>query len=137
MLLPKRVKHRKWHQLRRQGKGVASRLVTIAYGTYALRSDSYGWITSRQIEAARKVLTRFVKKGGRIWIRIFPDRPITKKSNEVPMGGGKGTPEQFVCTIKPGSVLFEMEGIAESSAKEALESAGFKLPVKTTFIKSE
>lgn len=135
MLLPKKVKHRKWHKPRHRNEGIATRLSTVAFGSYGLKSITHGWITSRQIEAARRVLTRYVKRGGKIWIRIFPDRPVTKKGNEVPMGGGKGSPDHYVCTIKPGSVLFEMEGIPEDKAAEALISAGHKLPVKAKFVK--
>ncbi len=135
MLLPKKVKHRKWHKPRRRNKGVATRLTTIAFGTYAYRAETHGWVSSRQIEAARRVLTRYVKRGGKIWIRVFPDRPVTKKGSEVPMGGGKGSPDYYVCTVKPGTVLFEMSGISESSAKEALESVGYKLPLQGRFVK--
>jgi len=135
MLLPKKVKHRKWHKPRRRNKGVATRTNTIAFGTYALKSDGHAWISSRQIESARRVLTRYVRRGGKIWIRIFPDRPVTKKGNEVPMGGGKGAPDHFVATIKPGTVMFEMAGIPEDKAKEALSLAAYKLPCKAKFVK--
>ena len=135
MLLPKKVKHRKWHKLRRRNKGVASRINTVAFGDYGLCAQSHSWITSRQIESARKVLTRYVRRGGKIWIRIFPDRPVTKKGNEVPMGGGKGAPDHYVCTVKPGTVMFEMVGISEEKAKEALDLAAYKLPLKAKFVK--
>jgi large subunit ribosomal protein L16 len=135
MLLPKKVKHRKWHKGRRRNQGVATRLTTVAFGSYGWRAETYGWLSSRQIEAARRVLTRYVKRGGKIWIRVFPDRPVTKKGSEVPMGGGKGSPEYYVCTVKPGTVLFEMDGITEASAKEALEAAGYKLPLKGRFVR--
>ena len=135
MLLPKKVKHRKWHKLRRRAKGVATRTNHVSFGSFGITSTEHGWVTSRQIEAARRVLTRFVRRGGKVWIRVFPDRPVTKKGNEVPMGGGKGSPDQYVCTIKPGTVLFEMDGIPEKSAAQALEEAGHKLPVKTKFVK--
>ncbi len=134
MLLPKKVKHRKWHKPRRRNKGIASRAVTVAFGSFGLRAETHGWVSSRQIEAARRVMTRYVKRGGKIWIRVFPDRPVTKKGSEVPMGGGKGSPDYYVCTIKPGTVLFEMSGITETSAKEALEAAGYKLPIKARFV---
>lgn len=137
MLLPKKVKHRKWHKLRRRNKGVASRTNTVAFGDYGLCAQSHAWVTSRQIESARKVLTRYVKRGGKIWIRIFPDRPVTKKGNELPMGGGKGAPDHYVYTVKPGTVMFEMVGIPEDKAQEALESAGYKLPAKTKFVKKK
>jgi len=135
MLLPKKVKHRKWHKPRHRAKGIATRLLSVSFGNFGLVAMTRGWITSRQIEAARRVMTRYVKRGGKIWIRIFPDRPVTKKGNEVPMGGGKGSPDHYVCTIKPGTVLFEMDGITEESAHEAMISAGQKLPVKVRFVK--
>jgi large subunit ribosomal protein L16 len=135
MLLPKKVKHRKWHKPRRRDKGVATRINSIAFGSFGLVSETHGWITSRQIEATRRVLTRYVRRGGKVWIRIFPDRPVTKKGNEVPMGGGKGAPDHYVATIKPGTVMFEMEGISDAKAKEALDLSAYKLPVKARFIK--
>ncbi|HAZ28436.1 MAG TPA: 50S ribosomal protein L16 [Candidatus Magasanikbacteria bacterium] len=134
MLLPKKVKHRKWHKLRRRGQGVATRFTSVAFGDFGLSAQSHGWVTSRQIEAARRVLTRYVRRGGKVWIRIFPDRPITKKGNELPMGGGKGAPEQYVCTIKPGSIMFEIGGISPKNATEALKLAGHKLSVKSKVV---
>lgn len=131
MLLPKKVKHRKWHKPRRMNKGTASRTNTVAFGDYGLVAQSHAWVSSRQIESARRVMTRYVRRGGKIWIRIFPDRPVTKKGSEVPMGGGKGAPDHYVCTVKPGTVLFEMSGIPEDQAKEALQLAGYKMPLKT------
>ncbi|HOX60945.1 MAG TPA: 50S ribosomal protein L16 [Candidatus Magasanikbacteria bacterium] len=135
MLLPKKVKHRKWHAPRRNNLGVATRALSLAYGSFGLKAVEPGWVNSRELEAGRRVLTRYVKKGGKIWIRVFPDRPVTKKGNEVPMGGGKGSPDHYVCTIKPGAILFEMEGVPESAAKEALLSAAYKICVKTVYIK--
>lgn len=135
MLLPKKVKHRKWHKPRRLNKGVATRTNSVAFGSFGLKADTHTWITSRQIEAARRVLTRYVRRGGKIWIRIFPDRPVTKKGNELPMGGGKGAPDRYVATVKPGTVLFEMEGIPEDKAREALMMASYKLPCKSKFVK--
>ncbi|MEK7624093.1 MAG: 50S ribosomal protein L16 [Patescibacteria group bacterium] len=135
MLLPKKVKHRKWHYPRRPNQGVATRLNTVAFGSFALKSLDHGWLSSREIEAARRVLTRYVKRGGKIWIRVFPDRPITKKGNELPMGGGKGSPDHFVATVKPGTVLFEMDGMPESAASEALNAARYKLSVQSKFVK--
>ncbi len=134
MLLPKKVKHRKWQKGRRRNHGVATRNNFIAFGQFGLKSMTEGWISSRQIEAARRVLTRYVKRGGKIWIRVFPDRPVTKKGNEVPMGGGKGSPDHYVAPIKPGTVMFEMGGITRESAKEAMDLAGYKLGVITKFI---
>lgn len=135
MLLPKKVKHRKWHYPRRANHGVATRMSTLAFGSFGLRALGHAWLSSREIEAARRVLTRYVKRGGKIWIRVFPDRPITKKGNELPMGGGKGSPDHYVCTVKPGNVLFEMDGITETLAKEALVAAKYKLSVMAKFVK--
>jgi len=135
MLIPKKVKHRKWHKPRRKNKGVATRTNAVAFGGYGLKSLSHGWVSSRQIEASRRVLTRYVRRGGKIWIRIFPDRPVTKKGSEVPMGGGKGTPDHYVATVKPGTVMFEMGGLTEEQAREALEKARYKLSVKAKFVK--
>lgn len=134
MLLPKKVKHRKWHKPRRMNKGTATRINTIAFGEYAVVAQTHSWVSSRQIESARRVMTRYVRRGGKIWIRIFPDRPVTKKGSEVPMGGGKGAPDHYVCTVKPGTVLFEMGGIPEEQAREALKLASYKLPLKTRIV---
>lgn len=137
MLLPKRVKHRKWHKPRHRASGIASRNNALAFGAYGLMTEDFGWVTSRQLEAARRVLTRYVRRGGKIWTRVFPDRPVTKKGNEVPMGGGKGSPDHYVATVKPGTVLLEMDGILEKDAHEALVLAGHKLPVHGKFIKKD
>lgn len=134
MLLPKKVKHRKWHKLRRRNKGIATRTNTVAFGSYGLVATTHAWITSRQIEAARRVVTRYIRRQGKMWIRIFPDRPVTKKGSEVPMGGGKGAPDHYVITVKPGTVMFEMEGVPEETARQALLLAGYKLPVKVRFV---
>lgn len=134
MLLPKKVKHRKWHKGRKRNKGVATRLTSLDFGDYGLKSEDHYWISSRQIESARRVLTRYVRRGGKIWIRIFPDKPVTKKGNEVPMGGGKGAPDHYIAIVKPGTVLFEMVGVPRESAKEAMEMAAYKLGMKTRFI---
>lgn len=137
MLLPKKVQHRKWHKGRRRNKGVATRTATIAFGDCGLKSMEHGWVTSRQLEAVRRVLTRYVRRGGKVWIRVFPDKPVTKKGNETPMGGGKGAPDHYVAVVKPGTVLFEMVGVAAESAKEAMHLAGYKLGVKTRFVESD
>jgi len=137
MLLPKKVKHRKWHKGRRKMQGIASRINKVSFGDYGLKSEGYGWVTSRQIEATRRVLTRYVRKTGKLWIRIFPDKPVTKKGNEVPMGSGKGAPDHYVAIIKPGTVIFEIAGIPVDQAKEAFRLAGHKLPVKTKFAKKQ
>ncbi len=133
MLLPKKVKHRKWHKGRRRDKGVATRAARLAFGDYGLKSQEHGWVTSQQIESARRVLTRYVRRGGKVWIRIFPDKPVTKKGNETPMGGGKGAPDHYVAVVKPGTLLFEMVGVDRPTAKEALEMAGYKMGVTTRF----
>ena len=135
MLLPRKVKFRKSHKGRKRNKGVASRKTEISFGSYAMKSMEYAWITSRQIEAARRAMTRFIKRGGKIWIRIFPDKPVTKKGAEVPMGKGKGAVDHYVAIVKPGTVLFEMDGVPEDAAKEAMRLAGHKLPIKIRFIK--
>lgn len=115
-------------------KGVATRINTVAYGEFGLVSTTHSWVTSRQIEAARRVLTRYVRRGGKVYIRIFPDRPVTSKGSEMPMGKGKGAPDHFVCTVKPGTIMFEMEGIPEEKAREALILASHKLPLKGKFV---
>jgi large subunit ribosomal protein L16 len=131
MLSPKRVKFRKMFKGRTTG--LAHRGSTVAFGTYGLQTLEPGWITARQIEAARVALTRHIKRGGKVWIRIFPDKPITKKPAETRMGKGKGSPEGWVAVVKPGRVLFEMEGISEASAREAMKLAAAKLPILTKF----
>ena len=133
MLMPKRVKRRKVQRGRMKGKAIKGN--KIAYGDYALVSTDPGWIKSNQIEAARVAMTRFIKRGGKVWINIFPHKPVTKKPAETRMGSGKGTPEYWVAVVKPGTVLFEMAGIPESVATEALKLASYKLPVGTKIIK--
>ncbi len=137
MLYPKKVKFRKWQRLRtnRKKPGVATRGTTLAFGSFGLKAEAEKWITSQQIEAARKALSRYVQKSGRVWIRIFPDKPITQRPPEVTMGGGKGDPFGFVAPVKPGRILFEIDGISEVLAKEALRKAGAKLPIKTKIVK--
>ncbi len=135
MLMPKRVKHRK--VMRGRMKGKAMRGNFLAYGDYGIVATQPGWITSNQIEAARQAMTRHTKRGGNVWIKIFPDKPVTAKPAETRMGSGKGAPEYWVSVIKPGRVLFEMKGIPEEVAREALRLAAHKLPIKTKFIKRE
>lgn len=135
MLIPRKVKHRKMQKGRRRMKGVATSRNTVAFGTFGLRAKTHAWISSRQIESARKVVSRYVKKGGKIWIRVFPDKPITQKGAETPMGKGKGGVDHYVAVIKPGMMLFEMDGIPEATAKAALEMAGYKLSCDTIFVK--
>ena len=132
MLLPKRVKHRKQHRGRRTG--VATRGSTIAFGQYGLQAVEACWMTNRQIEAARRAMTRYVRRGGQIWIRIFPDKPITKKPAETRMGTGKGGVEYYVAVVKPGRILYEMEGMTPENAHHALKLAQAKLPVMTKII---
>ena len=131
MLMPKKVKYRKQQRGRRCGK--AWRGSTVAFGDYGLMSLEAVWLTDRQIEAARVALTRGIKRGGKVWIRVFPDKPITKKPQETRMGKGKGAPEQWVAVVKPGRILFEMEGVAVAEAKAAMRLASAKLPMKTRF----
>lgn len=136
MLLPKKVKFRKWHKMRvnPKSKRVATRGNTVAFGSFGLKSSEPGNIKSNQIESARKVMAKFVQKTGKIWIRIFPDRPMTKKPPEVGMGGGKGDLYGYVAPVKVGTILFEIDGVTEVIAREALRKAGAKLPVKTKVI---
>jgi len=137
MLFPKKVKHRKWQRGRRKGKGKETRGAEISFGSYALKAMGDAWLTARQIEAARRAMTRYVQRGGKIWIRVFPDKPITKKPNEVRMGGGKGSVDHYVTMVKPGRIIFEMDGVPEELAKEAMRRASHKLPFKTKFITRE
>ena len=135
MLMPKRVKRRK--VMRGRMKGKAQRGNFLAYGDYGIVAQQPGWITSNQIEDIRIAMTRFVKRGGQVWIKIFPDKPITEKPAETRMGSGKGSPEYWVAVVKPGRVLFEMKDVSEADAREALRLAAHKLPIKTKFIKRE
>lgn len=132
MLIPKKVKHRKVQRGRRKGK--AWRGSSIEFGEYGLKALEAGWITNRQIEAARIALTRHMKRGGKLWIRVFPDKPISKKPLETRMGKGKGPPEAWVAVVRPGKVLYELEGVPEDVAKRAVELAGAKLPIKIRFV---
>ena len=132
MLQPKRTKYRK--QMKGHNRGVATRGNKVSFGEFGLKATTRGRITSRQIEAARRALTRFVKRGGGVWVRIFPDKPISKKPLEVRMGSGKGNPEFWVAPVQPGTMLYEMEGVNETEAREAFRLASAKLPVRTTFV---
>lgn len=135
MLAPKKLKHRKHQKGRKSNRTFESRGTKISFGSYGLKATSAKWITSAQIEACRRAIIRYLRKGGKLWVRIFPDKVVTKKGQEVPMGGGKGSLDHYVCPVRPGRVLFELEGIDEKSAHEALRKAGSKLPVKTKFVK--
>jgi len=133
MLMPKRMKHRKVQRGRRRGASKGG--TNVDFGEFGLKALEDGWITARQIEAARIALTRHIRRGGKIWIRVFPDKPITKKPAETRMGKGKGAPEEWVAVVKPGRVMFEIEGVAEDLAREAVRLAGHKLPMATKFVK--
>ncbi|MDQ6700778.1 MAG: 50S ribosomal protein L16 [Acidobacteriota bacterium] len=135
MLMPKKVKYRKQQRGRMTGK--AWRGSSISFGEYGLKAMSCGWVTDRQIEAARIAMTRFIKRGGKVWIRLFPDKPITKKPAETRMGKGKGAPEQWVAVVRPGKILFEMEGVAVDIAEQAMRLAAHKIPMKTKFVTRE
>lgn len=137
MLLPKKVKHRKWHKGRARGKRIATQKTQLAFGTYGLKAVTGCWVSSRQIEAARRAMTRAIKRGGKTWIRIFPDKPVTAKGSEMPMGKGKGAVDHYVCVVRPGTVMFEMAGIDDELARKALTLAAHKLPVKTKIITGE
>jgi large subunit ribosomal protein L16 len=132
MLMPKKVKYRKQHRGRR--RGMAYRGAQLEFGDYGLKALEVAWITDRQIEASRVAMTRSIKRGGRIWIRLFPDKPITKKPAETRMGKGKGAPEGWVAVVRPGKILFEMEGVTPDVAREAMSLAAHKLPIKTKFV---
>jgi large subunit ribosomal protein L16 len=132
MLTPKKSKYRKSHKGKRGGK--ATRKIEISFGSFGLKSLENCWVSSRQIEAARRVMSRYIKRSGKIWIRIFPDKPVTAKGGEMPMGKGKGSVDHYVAVVKPGMMLFEMEGVAETMAKEAMNLAAYKLPIKCKFV---
>ena len=137
MLVPKKVKHRKRHKEMKRLKGVANKGTKVEFGTYGLKTLDPRWLTSRQLEAARRAIIRHLRKGGKMWTRVFPDKPVTKKGLEVPMGGGKGAVDRYVAPVKPGRVIFELDGIEESVAREAFSKASDKLPLKTKFVKKK
>ncbi len=132
ILIPKKVKHRKWR--RGRSKGIESRGTELSFGSYGLKGLETCWITTRQLEAARRSIIRYLKKGGKLWVKIFPDKPVTKKGTEVPMGGGKGGVDHYVFAIKPGRIIFELDGLKEEVARKALQKAADKLPIKTKII---
>jgi len=134
MLTPKKVKHRKWMKGRSRKRTVETRGHTLAFGSFGLKAESSAWVTSRQIEAARRAVTNLTKREGKLWIRIFPDKPITKRPPEVTMGGGKGAVDHYVFPVRPGRMILEMDGVSETTAREALRIAGHKLPVRTRFV---
>ncbi len=135
MLQPKRVKYRKMHKGHRRGKAQAGN--TTVFGDYGLQALESAWVTSEQIEAARRAITRYIRRGGKVWIRVFPDKPVTKKPAETRMGGGKGNPDHWVVVVKPGRILFELAGVGEKTAKEAIRLASHKLPIATRFVTRE
>ncbi len=135
MLQPKRVKYRKSHKGHRRGKAQAGN--TVIFGNFGLQALESAWITNRQIEAARRAITRYIRRGGNVWIRIFPDKPVTKKPAETRMGGGKGAPDHWVAVVKPGRILFELGGVGEEVAKGAMRLASYKLPIDTKFVLRE
>ncbi len=135
MLIPKKVKHRKWHKGRSRTRTVETRGLALSYGEYGLKATSAAWVTGRQIEAARKTITNYLKRTGRLWIRIFPDKPVTIRPPETTMGGGKGNVDHYVFPVRPGRVLFEIAGVDEKAANEALRLASYKLPVSTRIMK--
>jgi len=136
MLIPKKVKHRKWQKGRSRKRQVETRGVSLVFGSYGLQALSNSWVSSRQIEAARRAVVNYFKKGGKLWIRIFPDKPVTRKPPEITMGGGKGNVEFYAFPVRRGRILFEVDGVSEETAREALRRAGDKMPVKTKFIKA-
>ncbi len=135
MLMPSRLKHRK--QMRGRNRGTANRGTTVAFGEFGLQALEPVWLDSRQIEAARRVITRYVRRGGKVWIRVFPDKPVTKKPAETRMGKGKGAPDHYVAVIKPGHIIFELAGVPQDMASEAMRLASYKLPFKTRFVVRE
>lgn len=135
MLLPRKVKHRK--VMKGAVRGMSSQAARVDFGQWGLKALESRWVTARQIEAARRAMTRFVKRSGKIWVRVFPDKPVTRKGQEVPMGQGKGSVDHFVAVVRRGRVIFEMDGVRESEAREALRLASHKLPIKTRFVERE
>ena len=135
MVQPKRVKYRKTHKGHRRGRAQVG--TTVVFGDYGLQALESAWLTSRQIEAARRAMTRYIRRSGQVWIRIFPDKPVTKKPAETRMGGGKGPPDHWVAVVRPGRILFEMKGVSEEMAKEAMHLAAYKLPIQTKFVLGE
>jgi len=134
MLIPKKVKHRKWHKGRSKGRQVETRGLSLSYGQYGLKATESAWLDSKQIEAARRAITNFIQREGRLWIRVFPDKPITKQAPEKTLGGGKGSVDHYVFPVKPGRIIFEMDGVDVVKAKEAFRRAGHKLPFKSRVV---
>ena len=138
ILMPKKVKHRKWHKGRGRNKGaVETRATEVNFGSFGLKAMEEKWLTARQLEAARRYIIRYMKKGGKLWMRVFPDKPVTAKGSEVGMGSGKGAVDHYVFAVKPGRMIFEIDGLKEDVSRQALEGAGQKLPIKTKFVKKD
>lgn len=137
MLVPKKVKHRKWMKGRSRARKISMRGTRLAYGSYGLKATSSAWVNSRQIEAARRAITNSVKRAGKVFIRIFPDKPVTQRPPEVTMGGGKGAVDHYVFPVRPGRIMFEMDGVTETQAREAMRLAAFKLPVRSRFVSKD
>lgn len=137
MLVPKKVKHRKWQKGRSRKRTVETRGITLAYGRYGLKALEPAWLTSRQIEAARRTITGYIKREGRLWIRVFPDKPVTKRPPEITMGGGKGSVDHYVFPVRPGRIIFELEAQTPEIAKQALKLASYKLPFKSHVVTSD
>ena len=135
IMMPRKVKHRKWHK--NSSKGVETRATEINFGSYGLKALDTKWLTARQLEAARRYIIRYMKKGGKLWTRVFPDKPVTFLGAEVGLGGGKGAVDHYVYPIRPGRIIFELDGLKEEIAKEALEGAASKLPIRTKFVKKD
>lgn len=134
MLVPKKVKHRKWHKGRSRTRTVETRGLTLAFGKYGLKAMEAAWLNSRQIEAGRRTITNFLKREGRLWIRVFPDKPVTARPPELTMGGGKGSVDRYVFPVRPGRIIFEIDGVSLTTAKEALRRAGHKMPFTVKFV---
>jgi large subunit ribosomal protein L16 len=134
MLMPKKLKRRKPHRPNVRGKGPATVGNYLSFGSYGLKAETAGWVTAQQLESARRVITKFVKRGGKIWIRVFPHAAITNKGSQTTMGGGKGVPEYYVAALRAGTIIFEIDGVTEASAKQAMELAAYKLPIKAKFV---
>ncbi|MCX6736865.1 MAG: 50S ribosomal protein L16 [Candidatus Parcubacteria bacterium] len=137
MFIPKKVKHRKWNKGRNRGRAFDTRGVSLNYGTYGLKAEGSAWIDSRQLESCRRAIMRIMQKGGKIWMRVFPDKPVTKKPPEVTLGGGKGAVDHYVFPVRAGRILFEIDGVSEEIAKKAFKMASYKLPIKVRVVKSE
>lgn len=137
MLIPKKVKHRKWQKGRNRGRRVETRGISLSYGRYGLKATEAAWLNSRQIESARRTITNFLKRSGRLWIRVFPDKPVTVRPPETTMGGGKGSVDHYVFPVRPGRIIFELDGVEAEMAREALRLASYKLPFKSTIVVKE